>query len=41
MEIKDGKLPKNFKKEFQTKETFQSYFESLYRLVKTNKLNSY
>ena len=31
MEIKDGKLPKNFTKEFQTKEVFHSYFESLYK----------
>jgi putative transposase len=31
MEIKDGKLPKDFAKEFQTKEGFHSYFESLYK----------
>jgi putative transposase len=31
MEIKDGKLPKEFTKEFQTKESFHSYFESLYK----------
>ena len=29
MEIKEGKLPKNFAKEFATKEDFHSYFESL------------
>ena len=31
MEIKDGKLPKDFAKEFTTKEDFHSYFESLYK----------
>jgi putative transposase len=31
MEIKDGKLPKDFTKEFQTKESFHSYFEDLYK----------
>jgi len=31
MEIKDGKLPKNFTKKFETKEGFHSYFESLYK----------
>ena len=31
MEFKDGILPKNFTKEFKTKETFHSYFESLYK----------
>lgn len=31
MIIKDGKLPKEFTKEFQTKESFHSYFESLYK----------
>lgn len=31
MEIKDGKLPKDFAKEFITKEDFHSYFESLYK----------
>lgn len=31
MEIKDGKLPKDFTKNFETKESFHSYFESLYK----------
>jgi putative transposase len=31
MEIKNGKLPKDFAKEFTTKEDFHSYFESLYK----------
>lgn len=31
MEIKEGKLPKDFAKEFTTKEDFHSYFESLYK----------
>jgi putative transposase len=31
MEIKDGKLPKDFAKEFTSKEDFHSYFESLYK----------
>jgi transposase-like protein len=31
MEIIDGKLPKDFAKEFKTKESFHSYFESLYK----------
>jgi putative transposase len=31
MEIKDGKLPKDFAKEFTTKDEFHSYFESLYK----------
>ena len=31
MEIKDGKLPKDFKTKFDTKESFHSYFESLYK----------
>ena len=31
MEFKEGILPKNFTKEFKTKETFHSYFESLYK----------
>ena len=31
MEIKDGKLPKDFAKNFETKESFHSYFESLYK----------
>jgi putative transposase len=31
MEIKDGKLPKDFATEFATKEDFHSYFESLYK----------
>ena len=31
MEIKDGKLPKDFAKEFSNKDDFHSYFESLYK----------
>ena len=31
MEIIDGKLPKDFAKEFGTKDDFHSYFESLYK----------
>jgi transposase-like protein len=31
MEIKEGKLPKDFAKNFETKESFHSYFESLYK----------
>lgn len=31
MEIKDGKLPKDFTKKFETKEAFHGYFESLYK----------
>lgn len=31
MEIIDGKLPKDFAKEFNTKESFHTYFESLYK----------
>jgi putative transposase len=31
MEIIDGKLPKDFAKEFNSKEAFHSYFENLYK----------
>jgi transposase-like protein len=31
MEINDGKLPKDFTKQFKTKEDFQSYFENIYK----------
>lgn len=31
MEIKDGKLPKDFTTKFDTKESFHSYFEDLYK----------